>query len=239
VVVVLLLRALLRQSTKWATDSWLPRLVTVRELWLVTTQLLAVAVLVRIGHTIHQHPVTGVDAVVAERLTGDQDVWLGWIGAVFGPLGTFPVVFVVGALLVVWCHRHGDRHGAHAIAGTFFLTVVFGADLGVTLQALRGIPTSGFSALFEVGFPGGASLAVTAVYGTGAYLVGRHLRSRHWLPPAIAAVIAAGVGLASLNAGERASDVLAGYAAGALIVLFVVFALERLEARANSSASAA
>jgi membrane protein DedA with SNARE-associated domain/membrane-associated phospholipid phosphatase len=228
-VLALLLRLARRQGQAWTAGSWLPRTATARQLWFIAAQLLAVGVLVRIGRAVSRHHLSTLDAAVGDLVARVQAAWVDRLGAILGLPGWLPVLVAVLIALTIWLTRQGDRRGILAVVIALSLSLLFCADISVVLNAVRGLPGGELLALFDAGFPSMPTMASVALYGTAAYLIGRRSRPLRRIPAVIAGGVVLGVGFSRLLAGQWVSDVLAGYAAGGIILLVIVFELERFE----------
>ncbi|MFK4184883.1 phosphatase PAP2 family protein [Streptomyces sparsogenes] len=176
-------------------------------------------------------------AVVAGVLTTSPLVRLDWHVAMFKPYKQWPCAQGPLDVLVV-----AGQRGPTAIAALAWLgwrswrtgsarpVLVFGTALAllnasvgaVKLGAGRLGPhyahTVGSAELFHNGmiFPSGHTANGVVVWGTLAYLAGRHRRAAG----AAAGLMAFGIGLATVYLGTHwVSDVLGGWVAGALVLL--------------------
>jgi membrane protein DedA with SNARE-associated domain/putative effector of murein hydrolase LrgA (UPF0299 family) len=233
--VILLLRVARRQGQSWAFGRF-GGSATARQLWFVAAQLLAVGVLVRIGRAVSRHHLSTLDSAVGELIARAQGAWTGMIGTILGVPGSVVALVLVFAALIIWLARQRDIRGIGALVVALLLTLLFCADLSVALNAVQGLPGGNWRTLFDAGFPSLDTTAAVALYGTAAYLFARHSRPWGRTAAILAAVLVLGIGFSRLLAGQWISDILAGYAAGGIILLVVVFELERFQPAKPESA---
>ncbi|MGW7619092.1 phosphatase PAP2 family protein [Streptomyces antimycoticus] len=193
--------------------------------------------------------------VLAAVLTGSQLVRLDWQVALFKPYKQWPQLrpvldaFVItgqrgptALAALAWACRRGGRTGSPRpplVLGLALLLLNVSVGAVKILTGRVGPPyaqTPGSAELFHGGmaFPSGHAANAVVVWGTVAYLAGRHRRTG----ALIACVMALGIGLTAVYLGTHwVSDVLGGWVAGVLVLL-VLPLFEPLIATVSASVSA-
>ncbi|WP_311036429.1 phosphatase PAP2 family protein [Streptomyces luomodiensis] len=194
-------------------------------------------------------------AVLAAVVTGSGLVRLDWQVALFKPYKQWPQArpvldaFVIAGqrgptalAALVWAGWRGRRTGSlrpPLVLGTAL--VLLNASVGA-VKILTGrlnpqyAQTPGSAELLHGGmaFPSGHTANAVVVWGAVAYLAGHHRRTG----ALVACLMALGVGLTTVYLGTHwVSDVLGGWAAGALVLLTLPL-LEPLIATVSASVSA-
>ncbi|MBI0380834.1 phosphatase PAP2 family protein [Streptomyces albiflaviniger] len=176
-------------------------------------------------------------AVLTAVLTGSQLVRFDWQVALFKPYAQWPRVrpvldaFVItgqrgptALAALAWAVWRGGR--TRSLRPPLVLGVAL-LLLNVSVGAVKILTgrlgpydarTPGSAELFHGGmvFPSGHTANAVVVWGTLAYLAGRHRRTG----ALVACVMAVGIGLTTVYLGTHwVSDVLGGWAAGVLVLL--------------------
>jgi membrane protein DedA with SNARE-associated domain/membrane-associated phospholipid phosphatase len=234
-----LLRLALRHADRlWpAGDAGRPFGLTWRQLWLIAAKLAAVGILARTAYLVDKRPASGFDRAADSALHALAGT--AWDGAmrVFDALGSLPAVLVVALLAAAWCLRRRDRLALWTLLGVLLLAVALSADLNIAFRAVRPWDWTGVAGLLGASFPSRHALTAAAVYGMVAFLAARGGGPRAWLAPALAFIVVLACGCASVYLDEAwATDVIAGYAAGAIVLLLGIYTLDGLEARRRGAA---
>lgn len=145
-------------------------------------------------------------------------------------LGSVWFLGAVAALVTVWALAKGRR----ALAGLYAMTALASGVLIVLLKLLFQRPRpdlmTAIAAPDSFSFPSGHAMGSIVVFGMAAF-VGRRLaggRRRSWY--GLAALVVSLVGFSRVYLGVHwTTDVLAGYAAGAILLAAAGLASERLE----------
>ncbi|MGH3412308.1 MAG: phosphatase PAP2 family protein [Marmoricola sp.] len=183
--------------------------------------LLALALLVVLDRSTVQHLDTGFGAPW-ERFTFRHDVVVGdpalWVGRIAGTIGMAVATVVVAGLL--WLRRH--RRAALWTVGVMVTVGVANDILKLLVARPRPVWPHPVETLTTYSFPSGHSSGIAAGAGVAIVLTLMLVRRRavRRLVVAVAAVVALLVGLDRVLLGVHdPSDVLAGWALGAAVVL--------------------
>ena len=206
----------------------LPVALTLREAVLVGAVLAVVGVFAKIAEDVVTRESTAFDRAVSLGLHGLATPPLDALMRALTALGSAPAVLAVAAATAGWCVRRRDRRAATMLAavaaGTEVLNLLLKAGFGRARPELW----PGVAALHSYSFPSGHAMAAAAIYGMTATVVGRlvpRLRRAAWLAATLLAVL---IGLSRVYLGAHwATDVLAGFAAGAFVLLAGIYALAR------------
>jgi undecaprenyl-diphosphatase len=145
---------------------------------------------------------------------------------ILSALGSAPVVVFTVAAVALWAFRRGERRAATILVALGIVTEAVNLVLKLTFQRTRPSLFVEIATLHSYSFPSGHSMTGAAAYGMCAVVAAR----LH--PPAARALAIATPALALLIGVSRVflgvhwpTDVLAGFCAGAILLLMGVFAL--------------
>jgi undecaprenyl-diphosphatase len=147
-------------------------------------------------------------------------------------LGSWPATTAATAVTFAWCLVRRDRRAAVALAG-----VVVGAELLNVLfkDAFERARPSLFHLVPlppSYAFPSGHAMRSAAAYGMIAFIISRELPRSRWVLFAAASALVLSIGVSRVFLGVHwATDVLAGFAAGAFAVLVGVAIVELAASR--------
>jgi membrane protein DedA with SNARE-associated domain/membrane-associated phospholipid phosphatase len=232
VLIVLLVRLALRRRASLRVEDWQQRKLPLRELLLLGTQVLGLAVLVAIAREVAHRRMNGFDQAVSEALQRLAGGFMDAVMAAANALGSAPVTIAVVLGAGAWCLRRGQRSALLTLLGVFAASVALSTDVALAFRATRPAPARGLRALYDFGFPSGYAISAVAVYGLVAFLAGRARPRWRGAVAALVGLLALAIGCARVYSGAQwPTDVLAGYAAGAILLGLGIYVLERVEAR--------
>lgn len=232
VVCAILLATLRRHRGRIATaiENRLPGSMTVRELCFVLATLVTVGLFGKIAEDVVTREATPFDVAFAHALT--HVAWSGMrpLMLFFNTLGSGPVIIGTVVVGLLWCIRNGDRAGRNSLLALAIVTQVLDAVLKLSFQVARPSPLQAHTNLYTASFPSGHAMNAVAIYGLIAVLIARHQRGRGPIAAAVVTLIALAIGIARVYLQLHwATDVLAGYTAGLLLLIGVVFFIERAD----------
>lgn len=145
----------------------------------------------------------------------------------FTVIGSASVVIPTVIVIAVWAWRSGDQRASRVLVGVAAFTELVNFLLKHAFERVRPSLFEEIATLHTYSFPSGHAMGSAAAYGTSA-LVAARLRPRARRALAIGApTMILLIGLSRVFLGVHwPSDVLAGFAAGALITVAAAVALE-------------
>ncbi|MFL6737394.1 MAG: phosphatase PAP2 family protein [Sphingomonas sp.] len=145
----------------------------------------------------------------------------------FSLVGSFPVLMCVAVVILIWCLRRKDFAAFAGLCGVIALDETLNRILKNTFDRPRPTLFEEIATLHTYSFPSGHAMAAAANYGMMAIVVARLAPSmRGWVIGGELA-LAMMIGLSRIYLGVHwATDVLAGYAAGAAILFVGILWLE-------------
>jgi membrane-associated phospholipid phosphatase len=159
----------------------------------------------------------GFDQAVAAALQRMASPVTDLLMRLFSAAGSFPFVLVVVGVLGLWRLQGADRRGALAVAGFALGSEVLNLALKQLFHRLR---PEDFGGLDSFSFPSGHAMAAVSTYGMAAVLLIRSHPDLQIPACMLASVLALLVGASRIFLGFHwASDVLAGFAAGMLLLV--------------------
>lgn len=204
--------------------GWAPAGLTVREILLVAANAGAVAVFVRIAEEVAHRRTTRFDEVVALALRGWWSPALDLVMTTLTTLGSYPILLALVIALTGWAWHRGDRRAAVALVSVALADVTLNALLKAAFERDRPDLWSLVADLQSYSFPSGHAMAAAAIYGFAAVVVAR-LVPRARAPLAVATpILVLAIGLSRIYLGVHwPTDVLAGFAAGAVLLLAATY----------------
>lgn len=239
-VVCIVLFAVLRRHRERITGAisdMLPGSVTMQELWLIGASLTAVGLFGKIAEDVVTREATPFDVAVAGAFARFQ--WPGVHGAmvVANAIGSAVAIILITIVALIWRLRRHDHLGAGLLLGLTFFIQLLDAVLKLSFHRVRPSPLHATTDLYSASFPSGHAMNAVAIYGFVAVLIARDWRGTGRIAAAAVTVIAVAIGAARVGLQLHwATDVLAGYAIGALLLLVAVFFLERRDAGQEAEA---
>lgn len=144
-------------------------------------------------------------------------------------MGSPFAVIPLAACVIVWAVRKKETRAAVAFAVVMVMTEVLNVLLKHTFERARPTLFQEIETLHSYSFPSGHAMAAAAVYGMMGVVVSRLAPRRRLLLVIALPVLILMVGTSRIYLGVHwPSDVLAGFAAGAFIVLAGAIALDGL-----------
>jgi membrane protein DedA with SNARE-associated domain/membrane-associated phospholipid phosphatase len=206
-----------------------------RELASIAATLGTLGLFVDIAEDVVDHHSTSFDRAVSLGLHGLDSPFMDVAMRVFSFVGSAPIVALVVLAVVLWALRRGDRWAAGVLVASSILDEAVNALLKFAFRRPRPSLFVEIAQLHSYSFPSGHAMAAVAVCGMCAAVAAR----LH--PPASRSLLAATTVLALLIGVSRVflgvhwpTDVLAGYAAGAFLLLLGIRALRAGERKAAS-----
>ena len=138
----------------------------------------------------------------------------------FAFLGSGVALTVLASLVGLWCVRRGQRHLAFTLWGVGLAAGLCNLLLKISFARVRPALWAEVRLLTTYSFPSGHAMNAAATLGMCAFVIAcvapRWRTAAWWITP----VLVAGVGLSRIYLGVHwPSDVLAGWAAGGLVLL--------------------
>lgn len=227
----LLLRRRARLSA--LLDRYLPDSLDKRHAALGLVVLGGAALFVKISEDVVMHESTQFDRAASLWVHHFETPTLDAIMRLFSFVGSFPVIAVVAAAVLLWAWRKDDRDAFVALVGVIALDEALNFYLKHLFERPRPNLLEEIAALHSYSFPSGHAMAAAAIYGMIAVAVGRLVpRLKVWTA-ILGLAFALLIGLSRIYLGVHwVTDVLAGYAAGATILFGGVLWLEFCPSRA-------
>lgn len=206
----------------------LPASLARRELAFAAASLGFVAVFTKIAEDVITKESTAFDHGASLTLHAFANPVLDRLMHVVSDIGSAPVVSAIVGAVIVWCLLRKEARAAAALAGTALATE--GLNLVLKLAFQRTRPSLWeLATLHSYSFPSGHAMAALAIYGMVAVIVARRWPRLRWPIMMGACVMIVAIGVSRVYLGHHwATDVLAGYAAGAFILAGGVYVLERV-----------
>jgi membrane protein DedA with SNARE-associated domain/membrane-associated phospholipid phosphatase len=207
-------------------EARLPTGLTLREVTLVALSLGAIGLFAKIAEDVVTQESTGFDRSVSLGLRQVANPSLDLAMWTLSALGSTPVVLAVALGLTAWCLWRRDTRAAATFAIVAVSTEAL--NLALKLSFHRPRPGSGVVALHGYTFPSGHAMAAMAIYGMAGIVVARLEPQLRRVAGIVTGLLALLIGLSRVYLGVHwATDVLAGFAAGAFILVAGVHALDR------------
>jgi undecaprenyl-diphosphatase len=217
-------------------EARLPRGLSLASLILLLAGLGTFGLFVDIAHEVVERETTDLDrsmSIAVHALDcGPMDVAM----RVFTFIGSAPFAIPVIGLVCVWCFRRAARRAAFTFVGVAASAEGLNAALKGVFERARPNLFEEIATLHSYSFPSGHAMASAAVYGMAAVVVTR-LEPRFSTALAVAApLLVFFIGFSRIFLGVHwMTDVIAGFAAGAFLVLVGMFILERGQKRVVAS----
>src|SRR5437899_3300333 len=187
-----------------------------------------VAVFTKIAEDVITKESTAFDHGASLTLHAFANPVLDRLMHVVSDIGSAPVVSAIVGAVIIWCLLRKEARAAAALAGTALTTE--GLNLVLKLAFQRTRPSLWeLATLHSYSFPSGHAMAALAIYGMVAVIVARRCPCLRWPIMMGASVMVVAIGTTRVYLSHNwATDVLAGYAAGAFILAGGVYVLERV-----------
>jgi len=227
VVVLALLAVLQRYRTTIAAQ-----LDRVRGLLVPALSLGALGVFAKIAEDVQEHETSSFDRAVSLGLHRLDSPVMDVAMRAFTFLGSLPFLSAVVVGVAIWRVRRKDKLGAIMLVGVTLVTELLNLALKEAFQRSRPSLFEEVATLHSYSFPSGHSMAAAAVYGAVAVLVARACPPWERLALTSATAVVVLIGVSRIFLGVHwVTDVLAGWAGGAFVVLVGTYLLEKAEAR--------
>ncbi len=189
----------------------------------------AVVAFARIAFDVARGQTGEIDEVVELAVHRLDTPWLDFVMRGLTFMGTPFAVIPLAVVIVVWAVRKREARAAAALAIVMVMTEVLNVLLKHTFERARPTLFQEIETLHTYSFPSGHAMAAAAVYGMMGVVVARlapgHRRLLVFTLPVLILVI----GISRVYLGVHwPSDVLAGFAAGAFLVLAGAITLDGL-----------
>lgn len=187
----------------------------------------SVAMFTKISEDVVDHESTRFDRLVSLSVHQFDRPALDVLMKLFTFIGSFPMVAVFSLAILVWCWRRGDRQAMAGLVGVIAIDEALNFALKHAFARPRPDLFQEIATLHSYSFPSGHAMAAAAIYGMIAVVVARLApRLRGWVTIGAVLLILL-IGLSRIYLGVHwVTDVLAGYAAGATILLGGILWLE-------------
>lgn len=217
----------------------LPGNHTMQELWLVLFSLVVIGLFGKITEDVMTHESTAFDAAVATAVARIQWPGMHAVMEVANAIGSGAAIIAVSLLAVIWRIRRHDHLGRNLVIALALFIQGLDAVLKHSFHRVRPSPLHAMTNLYSASFPSGHAMNAVAIYGIVAVLLARDRPGTGRISAFVVSVIALVIGVARVYLRLHwATDVLAGYAVGALLLLVAVLFLERSDAENERPAPA-
>ena len=186
-----------------------------------------VAIFAKIAEDVVDRESSQLDRAVSLWIHRWDTPALDYVMKFFSLVGSFPVLMYVAVVILIWCWRRKDFAAFAGLCGVIALDETLNRILKNTFDRPRPTLFEEIATLHTYSFPSGHAMAAAANYGMMAIVVTRLAPSmRGWVIGGELA-LAMMIGLSRIYLGVHwATDVLAGYAAGAAILFVGILWLE-------------
>jgi undecaprenyl-diphosphatase len=204
------------------------RLTLRHTLFGIVAILAAAGVFADIVEDVGDRASSDLDRTVSLALHGLDSPFMDVAMRILSALGSPSVVVFTVAAVAIWAFRRGERRAATILVASGIVTEALNLALKLTFQRTRPSLFVEIATLHSYSFPSGHSMSAVAVYGMCAIVAAR-LRPSAARALAIATpILALLIGVSRVFLGVHwPTDVLAGFCAGAILLLLGVFALGR------------
>jgi undecaprenyl-diphosphatase len=207
-------------------EQHLPVALSLRAVAIALISLGAAGVFAKIAEDVVHHESTSFDTVLTLKLHALDSPAMDLVMRVASVLGSAPVVATVAALIVIWAIKRSDRRAALVVSAVAILTEVLNLLFKLSFQRARPSLFVEVETLHSYSFPSGHAMATVSIYGICAIIAARLRPEIGFSAAVITIVIDLLIGLSRVFLGLHwPTDVLAGYAAGAFVLLGGVYAL--------------
>ena len=193
----------------------------------------AVVVFGAIASEVREHHVEPYDRSIELAIHALDSPFADGLMRILTTVGSTPVVLPVAIAVIVWAWARRDRRAAQVLAMTTAGTELLNMVLKHAFERTRPDLFTEIATLHSYSFPSGHAMGAAAIYGVAAIVAVRLHRRLHTPLLVATPLIVLGIGLSRIFLGVHwPTDVAAGFAAGALIVVFAILALEKNAASA-------
>lgn len=208
----LLMLALRRRPMRWSTSM--------RLLLPISGVLAALAVFSSIAEEMVEGDATSFDRATLLAIHRLDSPFMDMTMRAFTMVGSAPVVIPLTGALIVWVYRHGAPRLASILALVALATELLNLALKTLFQRERPTLFQEIATLHSYSFPSGHTMAATAIYGFSAYVTARMRPRLRWVVATMVPLGVASIGVSRVFLGVHwPTDVIAGFAAGILILL--------------------
>ena len=224
-VLIALIVVAIRYShrVKEEIEEHLPKVLGLRELVLLSLEVLSVALFLKIAQDVAAHESFSIDRTVSLVVHSYAAPWLTHVMRGFTTMGSWMAITAVIIGLGVWFWIKSERRAAVMLALSGILSSLLDLILKVSFHRAR--PDFSWSPiLHSYSFPSGHTTTATAVYGAAAYFLARRYPRLRWPLGIITTILLLGIGLSRVYLGAHwATDVIGGFAAGGLTAFALVY----------------
>jgi membrane-associated phospholipid phosphatase len=188
----------------------------------------------RIAREVVEGETSEMDKVVELAVHSLKTPFMDHVMRAFTFMGSPFAVIPLAAAIIVWAVRKKETRAAVAFLIVLVMTEVLNVMLKHTFERARPTLFQEIETLHSYSFPSGHAMAAAAVYGMMGVVVAR-LAPTHRRPLVIGLpILIVMIGMSRIYLGVHwPSDVLAGFAAGAFIVLAGALALDGIPSLAT------
>lgn len=188
----------------------------------------AALVFAAIAVEVREQHIAPYDRSIELAIRGFDSPFADALMRILTTIGSATVVLPVAIAVIAWAYARRDRRAAHILVATTAGTELLNVVLKHAFERARPNLFTEIATLHTYSFPSGHSMGSAAIYGVTAVVAVR--LHRPLLVPllVLTPLVVLGVGLSRIFLGVHwPTDVAAGFAAGALIVVFAILALEK------------
>jgi len=214
-----------QQRAAVGADRAQARMLELHETAIVLFNLVMIALFIQLSYTIAHQRDPRFDQVVIQWLHSHARPWLDWVMIIITHCGDpAPLIAISLGVSFFSFRRFRRRREALAMLLALGLGQALNSIFKLLFQRARPqlwellVPTHGYS------FPSGHTMGSTVVYGTAAFLLAAAFPRYQWAIRSLAVLLILLIGVSRVYLGAHwPSDVLAGFAAGAVIVFIVAY----------------
>lgn len=219
-----------------AISDRLPATMTLQEVWLLLCSLVAIGLFAKIAEDVVAREATPFDTAVTAAVSRMQWPGVHLMMSVANAIGSAPAMIAVIVVAVVWRIRRHDTLGRNLLIAVAVVTQALDSILKLAFGQVRPSPLHAMTTLFSASFPSGHAMNAVAIYGFIVVLIARDRPGKGGSLGAIVAALALWIGLARVYLQLHwATDILAGYAVGLLLLVVAAFFVERQDTEVAGS----
>lgn len=204
--------------------GWVPVGLGAREGLLVLGNIVAIWVFAAIADEVLERETTGFDEAVAQALYGLRSPLLDLAMWGLTLLGSVPVLALVVAAVGVAAAHRGERRAAIALVGVAAVEAMLNTLLKLAFERDRPDLWSLVARPQDYSFPSGHAMGAAAIYGFAAVVLARLVPGARPLLAVGTLLLVAAIGTSRVYLGVHwPTDVLAGFAAGTVLLLVGVY----------------
>jgi undecaprenyl-diphosphatase len=182
---------------------------------------------VRIAREVVEGETSEIDQTVELAVHSHATPLLDHVMRAFTFMGSPFAVIPLAAIIIVWAVRKKETRAAVAFLIVLVMTEALNVMLKHTFERARPTLFQEIATLHSYSFPSGHAMAAAAIYGMMGVVIARLAPAHRWPLVLGLPILILTIGASRIYLGVHwPSDVLAGFAAGAFIVLAGALALD-------------